>query len=77
MYSFDLSKEEIGELQDIYIFVKSFFWEKEYFSFTRESMANRSVEHLHIHFLVGKLQWKYLRKMLEKQGFPISQELIL
>jgi hypothetical protein len=25
MYSFDLSKEEIGELQDIYIFVKSFF----------------------------------------------------
>jgi hypothetical protein len=30
-----------------------------------------------MHFLVWKLQWKYLRKMLEKQGFPIKQELSL
>jgi diadenosine tetraphosphate (Ap4A) HIT family hydrolase len=38
-------------------------------------MWNRSVEHIHIHFIPGRLQWKYLRKMLENQGYPIHQEL--
>jgi hypothetical protein len=38
-------------------------------------MANRSVEHLHMHFLAGKLQWRYLRKMLENQWFPIKEDL--
>ncbi|MEI6710855.1 MAG: hypothetical protein WCK88_00910 [bacterium] len=37
-------------------------------------MANRSIEHLHIHFLPGKLQGMYLRKMLENQGFPIKED---
>jgi len=36
-----------------------------------------SVEHLHIHFLVWKLQWKFLRKMLEMQGYPIKQDLTI
>lgn len=74
-YSTWLSKEHFEELHDIQKFVKGFFWNDEYFSFTRESMWNRSVKHLHIHFLVWKLQWKYLRKMLENQGYPIMQDL--
>ena len=48
---------------------------EEYFSFTRETMSNSSVEHLHIQFLVWKLQWSYLRKMLQSQGFPVEQKL--
>lgn len=57
-------------------FVKDFFWNQEYFSFTRESMWNRSLEHLHIHFLVWKLQGKFLRKILELQWYPIKEEKI-
>jgi hypothetical protein len=38
-------------------------------------MDHRSIEHFHIHYIPGKLQWKYLRKMLEWQGFPIQEDL--
>lgn len=75
VFSNDLKNEHFLELAEIHRFVKNFFWNEMYFSFTRESMANRSVEHYHLHFLIWKLQWKYLRKMLENQGFPIKQEL--
>lgn len=75
LYSTDLNDEEISELKDVYKIVKDFFWEKDYFSCTRESMANRSIEHLHMQFIAWKLQWKYLRKMLQNQGFPIVQDL--
>jgi hypothetical protein len=27
--------------------------------------------------LVWKLQWKFLRKMLEMQGYPIKQDLMI
>lgn len=74
-YSTDLNDEELLELKEIHKFVKDWFWEENYFSCTRESMWNRSVEHIHIHFIPGRLQWKYLRKMLENQGYPIHQEL--
>lgn len=75
VFSYELSQDEISELGEIYKQMKDFYWESQYFSFTRESMANRSVEHLHIHYLAGKLQGKYLRNMLMKQGFPVVQEL--
>lgn len=77
IFSQDLKKEQLEELAEVQKKVKEFFWNENYFSFTRESLNDdsRSVEHLHMHFLVWKLQWKYLRKMLEKQGFPIKQEL--
>ena len=75
LYSTDLNDEELLEMKDIYKFVKEYFWDEKYFSCTRESIANRSVEHIHMHFIPGKLQWKYLRKMLENQWFPIVQEL--
>ncbi len=79
IFSHDLKKEHFEELAEVHKKVNEFFWNEEYFSFTRESLTDdtRSVEHLHMHFLVWKLQWKYLRKMLEKQGFPIKQELSL
>ncbi len=58
-FSYELLEEEISELQDIYRFMKDFFekaGEKDYFSATRETMGNRSVEHYHIHFIPGRLQ---------------------
>lgn len=74
-YSLDLSDEHLKELREVHKVVKDFFKDEEYFSFTRESMWNRSAEHLHMHFLAWKLQWKFLRKMLELQWYPIKQDL--
>jgi diadenosine tetraphosphate (Ap4A) HIT family hydrolase len=37
-------------------------------------MGNRSVEHYHIHFIPGRLQGKFIRCMLQGQGFPIEAE---
>lgn len=74
-FNTDLTPEYFKELLEVHKKVKSFFNDEHYFSFTRESIANRSVEHLHMHFLVGNLQWKFLRKMLEVQWYPIKQKL--
>lgn len=75
IYSLNLQSKEWEELQKVQKFVKQFFGEENYFSFTRESMGNRSVEHLHICFSAGRLQGKFLRKMLELQGFPTIENL--
>ncbi len=74
-YSHELEVKHFDELNEIYKFVKDFFQEEQYFSFTRETMWNRSVEHLHIHFLIWILEEEFLIKMLELQWFPIKQEL--
>jgi len=74
-FSIELTKDEFAGLKEIQDFVKGFYWEENYFSDTRETMWNRSVEHLHIHFIPWRLQGKYLRKMLENQGFPIKENL--
>ncbi len=75
VYSTDLTQEELAEFKDIYLFAKNFFWEEDYFSCTRETMAIRSLEHFHIHFVPWKLQGSYLIKMLQNQGFPIKEKL--
>lgn len=72
-YTHDLNTNELTELKEVYTFAKDFFWNKEYFSFTRETMWSRSIEHLHMHFLPWQLKWRYLRKMLENQWFPIKE----
>ncbi len=74
-YSLDLFDEELLELRSIHKFAKDFYKDVNYFSCLRETMANRSVEHLHIHYIPWKLQWKYLRKMLQNQWFPIVENL--
>ena len=74
-FTYELSQEEVSELHEIYAYMKTYFWEKQYFSFNRESMWNRSVEHLHIQFCVWRLQWKYIRNMLMNQWFPIEEYL--
>ena len=63
----ELSNEEFSELRDVYQQVEKFYWDLEYFSFTRETMGNRSVEHLHKHFLPWKMQGEYIIEMLKKQ----------
>lgn len=76
-FVWDMNLDEFWELKDVHAFMRDFFQEQKienYFSATRETMGNRSVEHYHMHFIPGKLQGKYLRCMLENQGFPVKAE---
>ncbi len=74
-FSHELTVEELSEMKEVYNFMKEFYWEEHYFSCTRESYWNRSIKHYHMHFLPWRLEWKFLRKMLKGQGFPIDDEL--
>lgn len=67
--SYELPREIYAELSKVHIFIKKFFWEEEYFSFTRETFGGRSLEHLHIHFLPGKIYSHEVEGLLERQGF--------
>lgn len=71
-FSTEFTAEEWAEMSEVHNFVKNFYGEKLYFSFTRENFISetadgRSVEHWHMHFLPGSLKGKFLRKMLELQ----------
>lgn len=70
----DLTDDELLEMKECHQVIRKYFWDKNYFSFSRESAndESRSIEHLHIHFLAGRLQWKYIRKMLMDQWFPVE-----
>ncbi len=65
--AWDLSSDEFSDLKEVQEFIKSYFWDSDYFSFVRETFANRSLEHYHLHFLNWKLQWKFIREMLKWQ----------
>lgn len=74
-FTHELEDEEFRELKKVHDFIKQYYsTEDDYFSATRETMGNRSIEHMHMHFLPGRLQGKYVRCMLENQGFPIKAE---
>lgn len=73
----EFTDEEVAELKQVHAEVKKYFWEKTYFSFCRETHGTitKSIKHYHMQFIGVELQGKYLRKMLQNQGFPIEQEL--
>lgn len=76
----EFSPEIWAEMEHVHAWVKEFYSEKWYFSFTRETVNDgdrdtRSIEHYHMHFCIGRLQGKYLRNMLQKKGFPVEQDL--
>jgi len=76
-FVWELGVDEYSELPEVHVFMKDFFekmWEKDYFSATRETMGNRSVEHYHMHFIPWRLQGKFVRCMLQNQWYPIEAE---
>ena len=75
VFSSDISADMWCEFPKVQSIIKDFYAGNEYFSFTRETFSWRSLEHYHMHFLPGTMKWKFLRKMLELQWFPITQEL--
>lgn len=65
----NLSKQEYGEMKEVEKFMEKFYLGKDYFSFVRQSLLSRSLEHLHYHYLPGRMRYKELESMLKKQGF--------
>ena len=65
----DMPKEVFADYKNVEIFVADFYKDQNYFTFMRESLRSRSIEHLHYHFLPGQLFYKHLENMLLEQGF--------
>jgi diadenosine tetraphosphate (Ap4A) HIT family hydrolase len=52
-FTVNLTKEEFADFLQVEKFMKDFFKDLgEYFSFIRQSKSNKSVEHMHYHYLV-------------------------
>ena len=56
-----LKEEEFADFVNIEKWMKNYYKDKwEYFSFIRQSKSNKSVEHIHYHYLVGLPWWKII-----------------
>lgn len=51
VFTTELTDEELLDFRNVEIFMKNFFWDKNYFSFIRQWEWWRSVEHIHYHYL--------------------------
>lgn len=67
--AYELNNEEMIEYPTVEKFVYDFYAWGSYFTFMRESLQNRSLEHIHYHFLPGKISYNDLEYFLKKQGF--------
>jgi diadenosine tetraphosphate (Ap4A) HIT family hydrolase len=63
-FLYELTENEFYGLKEAHKFLKDFFGKESYFSFSRDSFAERSVEHFHTHFMPGRLRRKSLVTML-------------
>lgn len=72
--AYDIPREVMAEYPEVEKFVYNFFQWESYFTFMRESIQNRSMEHIHYHFIPGKINYKHLEYILLDQGFT-QQEL--
>ena len=50
-FTVDLKKEELADFLEVEKYIKVFFWDKDYFSLIRQSRSNKSIEHLHYHYI--------------------------
>lgn len=50
-FSIELSENELMDFLNVEKFMKEYYKNDEYFSFIRQSKSNKSVEHLHYHYL--------------------------
>ncbi len=72
-FSHEITSSEYSKLHKAYDFIKNFYKDETYFSFTRESLSERSVEHVHTHFITGKLKRQTLVEMLRNQGYKTTE----
>jgi diadenosine tetraphosphate (Ap4A) HIT family hydrolase len=68
IYTTDLTLDELKDFKQIEIFLQNYFWKNNYFSFIRQWIWWRSIEHLHYHYL----QWEIYHSNNEKNTFKIK-----
>lgn len=68
-FAHEIPAEVMAEYPKVEKFVYDFYNGASYFTFMRESLQNRSLEHVHYHFLPGKMKYKHLEYILTEQGF--------
>ncbi len=73
--SYTLTAEEMQEFPLAQKVIHDFFWEQKYFSMMRESPENRSLEHMHYHYLPGQIHYKNVEQMLRDEGFQEQETL--
>lgn len=66
----NLTPEELEEFHNVEKFMEEYYLKKgkDYFSFVRQSPLSRSLEHLHYHYVPGRIYYKNIEEMLKKQG---------
>ncbi|MDD3646847.1 MAG: hypothetical protein PHH06_05595 [Candidatus Gracilibacteria bacterium] len=69
VFANELSPDEFAEMSEVQKFIKDFYGNKEYFSFMRETLGKRSIEHLHYQYLPGVLRTSRIENILKEQGF--------
>lgn len=67
--AYEIPTEVMADYPNIERFVYDFYDGWSYFTFMRESLQNRSLEHIHYHFLPGKINYKHLEYLMCEQGF--------
>ena len=73
IYTTDLSIEELKDYKNVEKFMLEWYkWEKNYFSFIRQWIWWRSVEHLHYHYLPGHISFDEKNK--ENLSFKIKNK---
>jgi diadenosine tetraphosphate (Ap4A) HIT family hydrolase len=70
LLSKDLNDEEYLEFREVEKCMSSKYesW-SDYFMFIREWLPHRSLEHIHYHFVPGRIPYEDIKIMLQKQGF--------
>ncbi|NDK10138.1 hypothetical protein GW846_05175 [Candidatus Gracilibacteria bacterium] len=69
IFAKDLSDVQYLDYKNVEHYMFSYFKNSDYFTFMRESLSGRSLEHLHYHFLPGQIWYKDVESMLQKQAF--------
>lgn len=64
-FTVEFNKEELLYFIEVENFMKSFFKWKEYFSFIRQTKWNKSVEHLHYHYV----EWMPSSKIIDWENY--------
>ncbi len=65
----DLSDAELIEMREAEKQMEKIYDGKKYFSFIRQAVENRSLEHLHYHYLPGNLPYSSTEDILRKQWY--------
>lgn len=65
----DLSSEEYLDYKNVERYISDYYGAQDYFTFMRETLNGRSLEHLHYHFLPWQIWYKNIEAMLKQQWF--------